>query len=465
MFSIDWTEFNFLPCTTAGPEWEDLSEGFYEYTDSTHPCFGCKFKIVYATRFNEGNFEIIILDVSLVNGTNCNFGQCSQWNVKWGFYRQYVLKARANSDPSFIAALYAGKDSTDTLSTTIYSTAKCFDANENECEEDSIRCCMREYKYMFKKINYYWELTYYMYNGSEEISPPCPQSCPPDCDQSRPLSDAFEECVDWPCPFGVWRSDMKQINLSVLGCPDCIMYVHYRYRKTVDCDLEYKDYFIDSCTFSSQCANCTGLDEIEAFQYAVQTVLKFGANDIPERGYCDSTYRVANASCWKVRHASDTTLLFSPCPITACCWARYLVCKEFYSGKINYTKLDNNFDSVYCNIATRPCAFVCDIDPAPKISLSDVQIEPKIEKENHTSAIPNPSNGQIELSFRLNSANEVRIDVYGNYGILVKQIFINYSGGYYSLKLDFSTFASGIFYYNIIQHNQVIISNKFLIIK
>lgn len=156
------------------------------------------------------------------------------------------------------------------------------------------------------------------------------------------------------CPDDYWMGPYVD-TFNHPTCLDCIVQVIY-YTRTA-CGLYHDMQIVRINTIGTGCFVCSSS---EIFQGAIEYVLKnipTGFPDIQE-GACVENWRISAMECWTETDDGEGTVALEPCNMTACCAARYNVCRD-RQGVISVTTIAGEANSDDCN--TLPGCFpICD---------------------------------------------------------------------------------------------------------
>lgn len=300
-----------------------------------------------------------------------------------------------------------------------------------------------------------------------------PYNCPTynvECDHNLFVGHDQLRC-DFPCNGTNWTVSSKEFYLENppfnCGMTPCKIKVFYKFRKSIDCDPAYYDYKIDSIQIDESCfINYQGLTTLNVYKYTVKWLLKNGENGVPENNEdCIDTYRVLNATCWKLDSMQVDTILkyvYLPCGTQACCITQYRVCKGFYGDTIIFklSRLDSTEQT--CINTSHPliCYYICDDTP---ISMFTV-VEQLYDSEK-LFIMPNPAKENIQVSWKNKTTGQYTVDMYDSKGILILRRKINKSTELLQFYIETDEFYNGIYFINLSFEGSLVVSEKFKIFK
>ena len=227
-----------------------------------------------------------------------------------------------------------------------YTVGGCINNQMLPCSPDVERCCQKNYEVHF---NLQGKVTDVILLYQFPPVPPCPPQCTPVCDDVK--NDPYYMVLcDMPCNKTKWISQFSP-PIEVPDCPGCHIGIDFRFRNTSNCNPNYHDYHMRGFYKSIDCFLCNLTDQ-ELYAFSLGWLLKYGPITPPLPGRCDTTWRIATASCWDGRPDGS----YLPCIIDGCCWSQYLVCNN--NDNITYQRINgSSADPQQCNWPPSYCCF------------------------------------------------------------------------------------------------------------
>jgi hypothetical protein len=299
----------------------------------------------------------------------------------------------------------------------------------------------------------------------------CPEGCTKSCFQFATGKDPrdtvnpvpyVKTCEGIPCIVHDWYEAGSGWVPVDPSCPNCKINIFYHYGKGINCNPSYWDLSLDSVAVDPSCKNCPSISEEFVFRFAMNWVLKYGAHTSIGQNECDTSYRVVFASCWNF---TQDTLLFIPCSgDSQCCVKRYVVCRD-NSYNYTYSLLESISTSVpLCNQITRPCKFMCDQNPMPKVPTDEKESQ-NANTINRIYTKPNPANDNIEICYFSDFRGVIELEVHSMQGDLILTRKVNKNQIHLYIPLDLKNINNGIYLFNLKAEGQIIAKDKFIILK
>jgi len=476
LYAVDWENHVEAPCDDIeyGPNEIIVWDGPYEMTFCTDSIFsadsdidlsqicpsGCCYTVVYYDTWAEGDYMAYIAGIFWEESDDCY--SCDKSAIEEYFFWKLI---QDQNDQAFKDKIEENHGM-DALRITmhLWTPGHCYQSLEPVvyCENERY-CCWQGYTVGIRPVP----------NGPDSLDITEKLEFEPGIFQYECDTACIEVCSDYryepmpacemPCNKTAWVLDQKESGVSVPGCPDCEITIHYKYRTTQDpeCDPSFNDYEITEIDMSDpDCSNCPPMTAQEIFQFGISYLLKYGPIDPPDDTECDINWRIVNATCWKL--FPDGT--FAPCEADGCCWSQYEICNN--GGVLTYTKIGGSSTQDTCwQILTHICGFVCDLLPEP-IYQDPSGIDFSTEKMSgkYSYAVPNPSSESTEILFDYTQLGKVELTVFDKLGSEVLKAKFEKTGKIIKMPIK-NVFSSGVYSYKIRLNNKTIDNGSFVVIK
>lgn len=350
-------------------------------------------------------------------------------------------------------------------------TATCKDANGEDCSYEPNRCCKTERKAAYIRDEngncIYKGLTSNINKDTQ--GPPCPLGCIAHCNGLY-MAHLNTLLCDKPCNFEPWSIHQVSNIPFDPNCPNCVITINYKYRKTLNCNPNYYDFELVNVMFEeANCSPCmpAGYNTVFPFAYRAMLMDRDLTSELVNGG-CLENIRFTKALCYglsvnlngldTLQGCGDSYLAYN------CCITKLKICKNQQGNLLPFQVIESytpNNDT--CATITRPCHTFCFDSTSFVVNNDDKFNEFKNIKNLQQILIkPNPTNEVLTFELKNYPKQNYKIEIVNSMGILVKSY--DYENQLYSnFEANISDINLGI--YNIIiidNNNNKIYHNKFI---
>lgn len=315
-----------------------------------------------------------------------------------------------------------------------------------------------------------------------------------------PIQADFDECTP-DCPNDYWKKQLP-FERNIPGCnPNCKMRVYYSTREAtcydpIRYDIQVTRIELFSSNPSSSPNACNGcvIPDKELNKLAVLSIIWRNVMEFePDKYECDTNWRVIQASCWTqipipqwgTPEAPTPYYMLVPCQESGCCAVSIEVC-DYVSFK-SITQISEVYrESIDCNstyfnyydfgsnqLASSQCHDVCEewlneINSPSYVEYEKLLLEDKKEESNNFSDFNILiSNDYKNLKLKINSNNNsnLKIKVFNLLGEEILANELKVKEGFNQFDINTNNLNSGVYLLSIFYNSQLLMNDKFLIVR